>query len=1130
MNIAIKVTDDAGDRHILDVYEYSAPKADYQFAELRKPSAALGGYTNTFRIPATKANVDLFGPLHDPAATTDYLTKQKKDAQVEFDTIPVFTGFIRLLRVIVQRGEIAEYEVMLFGDTSSLSKDLGDQSLADLDFSALNHSLTYSNVTTSWSDSLLSGNVVYPLADYGAKIGFGPSSYRKIDTADGALDPDHFKPWVKLKYIVDRIFDVAGWEYDSDFFTSEPFTKLIVPWVNHAGARMEQLPDGADAAWGLLSDTGYTLTGGYTNPGWADESTPFYDPSAVVTSGVYAAAQDGVHYVTVSMSAGADGTGTGIADMDWALYRAGSSIPGTERTGTFGPTWSGAVVHTYAITLSSGDNLEVKVRGVGSIIFVGEASAPGNGCFINVVAPGAYTTADMNTAAPEVKAVDLLTDIISLFNLVLVPLKNERKKLKIEPFDTFTGTGDLVDWTEKLDVSKDYTITPVAELQHSELVLTYLTDEDVLNQAVSGSVRDDGERVYGEKVIRVSGNDFATGTEQVKLKVFAATPCAQLDGSIVVAPLFYDSDGSPIRPKLRLLYWGGLQTIGAEESILTGTADATLAGSLLETGAGFDSAGVQVGDRVDNTTLGGFAFVTGAITANSVALSDDIIASGEDYAITRNGGWYMNHPTGSTYQFSDYPYAGQFETPNSGLTDVDLAFGVDTPFHYVAYQTYNNLFYAYYDEYFNGLYSEEGRVLEAYFKLSPADVLAFKFNDRIQALGCVWRIDALMGYGMGTEDPVKARLIKLLDTDRCRYIPYSTSLDSLVTFEDIETEIAGTNTSTGASKLIDAGAPFSGVTTDYIARNLSTGQTALVTAVDSASQLSLSADIFPSGSTAYTVRLTGSGSEACCVAAGLRWYDGNCYAKKNANPPPQGPGIPAIGGPVPVDGSGTGPDTIAARYGSFPAGRLGGMGGIGSGVFTGLRHGAGGQELETEGYQGIRMSGSNGIALHDGEDIIGGGWFRGEGADAWLGVGQAGRVVLIGKGSAPTTGDKVEINVQGRTNAGEINIPTQSGMFMNIYVQGIIVNGAGTITSAGSLYFQLPAYRVSGGNVTVPASPIHSTLSGGANPIKSLWLDLTQTTAGLLQLSVTTHSGSGTFSDTGYFTALVDYVLIKNLQ
>jgi len=790
------------------------------------------------------------------------------------------------------------------------------------------------------------------------------------------------------------VFQYAGWEYESTFLTSEPFTKLIMPWVNHAGERMGTFNASQGARWGLSSDLTYALTATYTNPGWAAEAPtpPFHDAGGLVSSGVFTAATEGLHTFTVQVSARAT---SGVANMDWALFRNGIAVLATVSSGTFG-TFSYAYANTWTQYLEVGDTVALGVRGTGTVVFnTGYPVTTGGGCFVDVVTADTYLTSDMSLAAPEVKAVDFIDDIARLFNLVLVPSREKANTLLIEPFDDFTASGDIVDWRGKLDTSKDYTVTPTAELQKKELVLTYLKDEDMLNQAVNGAVREDGERIYGEKVVRIEGNDYATGKEEVKLKVFAATPCAQLAGSIVVAPPFYDRDGTPIKPKPRVLYWGGLQTIGAEVAITSGTTDGTVPGTLVHSTASFVTAGVEAGDRVDNTTDGTFTFVT-AVAATTLLLADDIFTTGEAYEISRNGGWYMDEGL-FTWRRNFYPYAGQFETPNSGVDDVDLAFGPDTPYHYTAHQTFNNLYYAYYQSYFTQLYAEEGRVLEAYFKLNTADILSFQFNDRVFVLGCEWRISKVSDYGVGTDESVKVELVKITSAARCRYAPVDIDLNQVVSFVDLESErSSGTTDASATNKLKDSTADF---TTDGVAvgdkvYNTTDGTEAEVQNVDTSTQLALSADIFTTGED-YVVRPVGGGNEACCEAAGYRWDGTDCLGKKLPNIPPVGPGIPPVGGPVDGSGGGTDPTTISARLGTFPATRIGSLGGIRSGLITGLHHRVG-EDIDTAAFQGIRVGGSNATALHDGEDVIGGGWLRtGDPADQ-LGPGP-GRAYRFGR-------------------------------------------------------------------------------------------------------------------------------------
>jgi hypothetical protein len=1053
--IAIRVTDDAGDLHVLDLYEAIVPKLTYQFKDIRGLSAVLGGFSDTFRVPATKNNVAFFGPLYDPTASTSYATKKKKPAILEWDTVPVFTGFLRLVSVVMQKGQYSEFEVSLFGEVPTLAKDLGDDSLKDIDFSALDHSLTFNNVVASWSDSLLSGKVVYGFADYGVRFGMGPDSWRKIDTVDGALDPSHLKPCVQMKEVVDTIFDHVGWTYESTFLTSTPFTKLFMPWVDHAGERMETIAASSAAKWGLLSDDTYTLTGSYTNPGWADETTPFYDPDGLVSAGVFTAAADGVHYVTLQMSVAADPTGSGSAEINFCLFKGGALVPGTEQSAVVGLTWGGAVPVTYAIAMESGDSLDVRVRGTGVVTFIGDGSLSGSGCFVQVVPPAAFGSSDMTLFAPEAKATDLLSDLITLFNLVFVPVEGKEKHVKIEPFSDFIATGDVVDWSGKLDVEKDYQITPAAEFQKKQIVLTYLKDEDYLSQQVSGSVRDDGERIYGEKVINNDDNDFATGVEKISTKVFASTPLGQVEGSIAVAPMYWDADGAPIKPKPRLLYWGGLTTLGGSVAVSSGTTTGTVTGVLSDSGADFTGDGVEVGDRVDNTTDGTFTFVTAVSSGVALVVADDIFTSGEGYAISRNNGWLMNHPDGYAVAFDEFPYMGQYETFNSGLDDVDLAFGVENPFHYTAFQTYNTLFYAYWQRYLQETYSEDGRVLSAFFRLTLADMVSLKFNDRIYCLGAEWRINKITGYGPGVDEPVKVELVKIISARRCEWVP-----DSV-------------------------------------------GDFGVVTMVDS-------------GGT------TGAGTKACCELFGYIWNsdDSECISRRFPQQSPTA-GIPIGGGTIGTDpGAGIG---SPLRVGMFPSGRLGAMGGIGSGLFTGRYHSVGGFDHETAGYGGVFARGSNALILHDGEDAIGGGWLRSNSADPEdevAGRAQAGRLVLMGEGTGTSVGDKITLRIQGRSDGYEFNVPDNTVVGMRVFLTGFTVS-SGAPNKTGMAVFHALVIK-DRSNVTTTSVPIEAHTSIGDREIKNLRLDLS-VSGNLVTLAAEVHASGTTFSDTAHLTAEVNY-------
>lgn len=61
--------------------------------------------------------------------------------------------------------------------------------------------------------------------------------------------------------------------------------------------------------------------------------------------------------------------------------------------------------------------------------------------------------------------------MIQRFNLVIVPDRENPTDLKIEPFTNYMASGEMRNWTDKLDVNKDIKIKDTLSLQKHQLNL-----------------------------------------------------------------------------------------------------------------------------------------------------------------------------------------------------------------------------------------------------------------------------------------------------------------------------------------------------------------------------------------------------------------------------------------------------------------------------------------------------------------------------------------------------------------------------------------------------------------------------------------------------------------------------------
>jgi hypothetical protein len=148
---------------------------------------------------------------------------------LDFDGIYVVSGYIQLLKVNIKDKYIDSYEISLFGQVSKFNRDINLKFLTDLtELNVYNHTASINNITSSWSNELFSGSIVYPIADYGKRISYNPTSLTAINNPSGGLFVQDFKPAIKVKNVLDAIFDDLGYTYTSSFINQTWFDDVYM--------------------------------------------------------------------------------------------------------------------------------------------------------------------------------------------------------------------------------------------------------------------------------------------------------------------------------------------------------------------------------------------------------------------------------------------------------------------------------------------------------------------------------------------------------------------------------------------------------------------------------------------------------------------------------------------------------------------------------------------------------------------------------------------------------------------------------------------------------------------------------------------------------------------------------------
>ena len=203
----------------------------YQIADIRMPDKRQGSFSKTVKLPGSPTINNLFTNIFNLNLSVqtsgvinfapDFNPNLKASFVLLVEGVEQFRGYMKLQNIVRQQNLMQEvmYEVNLFGDVASIFGVIGDAKLTDLDMSAYDHTYNKATQIATWNTAAINGaGYVYPMINYG---GMGVTSW----------DVNDFFPAIYVKTYIDEIFDAAGYSYTSTFFSSSYFKHLIVPFA-----------------------------------------------------------------------------------------------------------------------------------------------------------------------------------------------------------------------------------------------------------------------------------------------------------------------------------------------------------------------------------------------------------------------------------------------------------------------------------------------------------------------------------------------------------------------------------------------------------------------------------------------------------------------------------------------------------------------------------------------------------------------------------------------------------------------------------------------------------------------------------------------------------------------------------
>ena len=222
---------------ILDLYEDEDLPLTLSVDNFKNVAEKVQSYSKAFNLPATKRNNKIFNQIFEITRSDDgaiFSPYKKSECVLKQDGFILFKGYLRLLDVTDKDGEIS-YNVNLYSEVIALADYLKELSFRDLDFTELTHDYNLTNIQATWSATGVSytnpntsgfrtaASVKYPFVDWNHQFILGASGNPILPNLESA-----FRPFINIKYIIERIFENTPFTFTSNFFDTTDFEKLYM--------------------------------------------------------------------------------------------------------------------------------------------------------------------------------------------------------------------------------------------------------------------------------------------------------------------------------------------------------------------------------------------------------------------------------------------------------------------------------------------------------------------------------------------------------------------------------------------------------------------------------------------------------------------------------------------------------------------------------------------------------------------------------------------------------------------------------------------------------------------------------------------------------------------------------------
>ncbi len=424
----------------LDLFEDESVTITDSIKNVKDIGKIFTPFSQQFNVPASKHNSKIFRHYEDSDITNSFDARYKVDALIKLNGSDYKKGKVRLNSVSMKDNKPHSYKLVFFGDTVELKDILGETMLSGLTYDpSLDFDYTRANVLTKFTTDNL--DVSYPLITHTKNMRFTNAGYKSNEQTPTLLNFTDIKPAIKIRKIIDAIETTfREIEFTGDFFNTEDFNRIYM-WMHREKGFMSNATEGGgqtilEDVFYRPEDPGFTAIGTDNRPYFVEGNSlfPELSPTILVTFSIQTASAANNFDIRVEGL-----TGNVLIDSPNNTGSTSYTFSYTINVGFFA-----TVAFRSIITSTDTLNLTLyRVSVVSVLAGINDTYESDSLAIANKIVIGRHM--------PKMKAIDFLTNIFKLFNLVAF---KQDDKIRVLPLDDFYNEGVNYDITKYTDVTK----------------------------------------------------------------------------------------------------------------------------------------------------------------------------------------------------------------------------------------------------------------------------------------------------------------------------------------------------------------------------------------------------------------------------------------------------------------------------------------------------------------------------------------------------------------------------------------------------------------------------------------------------------------------------------------------------